>query len=77
MATNIYNSLRNSINLATYAPVNDLMDNDPDLNFVRTRHVANTVVTLVPGVNAVDTGFWSAWLASNPASTLSRAIFPA
>jgi hypothetical protein len=40
----IYNALTNSISLHTDVPVNDLMDNDPDLNF------PSTAVTLVPGV---------------------------
>jgi hypothetical protein len=80
MATiNIFNAMRTSINLQTYVPVNDLMDQDADLNFVRTRYVPNTQVTLSPGVNAVDTGFWSSWSAANPTSTLltSHTIFPA
>jgi hypothetical protein len=74
---NIFNAMRNSISLQTYVPVTDLMDQDADLNFVRTHYITNNVVTLTPGVNAVDAGFWSAWLASNPASSLSRVIYPA
>jgi hypothetical protein len=78
MATiNVFNAMRNSINLQTYSPVNDLMDQDADLNFQRTRYIANTQVTLNPGVNAVDSGFWNNWLAANPASSLSRVIYPA
>jgi hypothetical protein len=35
MATiNIYNALPNSVSLHTDVAVNDVMDNDPDLNFV-------------------------------------------
>jgi hypothetical protein len=49
MATvNIYNSLRNSITIAAALPVADLMDNDADLSFVRTRYCNNAVVTLAP-----------------------------
>jgi hypothetical protein len=78
MATiSIFNSMRTSINLATYVPVNDLMDQDADLNFQRTRYIANNVVTLAPGSNQIDATFWNNWLASNPASSLSRVIFPA
>jgi hypothetical protein len=74
---NIFNAMRTSINLQTYVPVTDLMDQDPDLNFQHTRYIANNVVTLNPGPNSIDAGFWNTWLASNPASSLSRVIFPA
>jgi hypothetical protein len=76
---NIYNSLRTSVNLQTYVPVTDQMDQDADLSFQATRHVPNVQVTLVPGLNTVDATFWSNWLASNPASALptTHTIFPA
>jgi hypothetical protein len=78
MATiSIYNSMRVGISLQTYVPVTDIMDQDADLNFQRTRYVPTIQVTLAPGPNAVDQGFWSNWLAANNASTLSRVIFPA
>jgi hypothetical protein len=43
MATiSIYNASANAISIHTDVAVNDLMDNDADLNFVRTRHVAKS-----------------------------------
>jgi hypothetical protein len=50
---------------------------DSDWTQSQTRHLATSTVTLVPGPIAVDTVFWSNWLASNPASSLSRVIYPA
>jgi hypothetical protein len=66
---NIYNSLRNSINLQTYMPVTDQVAGGPggdaDLNLERTRYVR------MP--------FWSGFTSANPASTLltNHIIFPA
>jgi hypothetical protein len=78
MATiNIFNAMKTSCTIATAMPVNDLMDQDADLNFAHTRYVTNAVVTLAPGANVVDSGFWAAWSAANNAVSLSRVIYPA
>jgi hypothetical protein len=50
---------------------------DPDWTQSQTRHLATSTVTLVPGPNQIDSTFWTNWLTSNPASTLSRVIYPA
>jgi hypothetical protein len=68
-SVNIYNSLTNSLTLGTYSPL-VVQDGGPDLSLQQTRYIVNTVVTLVPGTNAVDTGFWSNWSAANVTSTL-------
>jgi hypothetical protein len=75
---NIFNSLRNSVTLATYVPVTDLMDQDADLNFMRTRYCNSSVFTLAPGTNVVPDAFWSAWTSANPTSTLltNHILFP-
>jgi hypothetical protein len=78
MATiSIMNASRNSSTIATAVPVQDLLDNDADLNFVRTRYLNNAVVTLAAAPNQVDTVFWSNWSAANNAPSLSRVIYPA
>jgi hypothetical protein len=77
MATiNIYNAMRNKITLATHSAVMT-QSGDADFSTQRTRFLTNATVTLVPGPNAVDTVFWANWQASNPASSLSRVIYPA
>jgi hypothetical protein len=73
---NIYNAMRNKITIATHSPVTT-QSGDADFSTQRTRFLTNATVTLVPGVNVVDSTFWSSWLASNPAGSLSRVIYPA
>jgi hypothetical protein len=72
----IFNASRNKIVLATHSPVTT-QSGDADFVAQRTRYLANTVVTLVPGVNTVDLQFWQNWQNSQPANSLNRILYPA
>jgi hypothetical protein len=72
----IFNSSRNGIQLATHSPI-VTQAGDADFSTQRTRYIVNSAATLSPGSNDIDATFWANWLAANPASSLSRVIYPA
>jgi hypothetical protein len=72
--------MRTAYRLKVYSQIVDDTSQGDEIHghkrFLATSGVPNDVI-LAPGLNTIDAGFWSSWLASGPAPSLSRVIYPA